>query len=95
MLRKPIHRGGIVSAGYDAKTRSLDIEFDTKRVLRYENVGSEVADRFLTSSEPVAYYEDVIREEYSASELSRTALKDKAKPVKKGVPDALKALFGD
>lgn len=46
MRRKPIHRGGIVSAGYDPVTRALDIEFDTKRVLRYENVGNEVAERF-------------------------------------------------
>ena len=56
MQRRPIHRGGIVSAGYDRETRCLDIEFDTKRVLRYENVGSQVADRFLNSAEPVAYY---------------------------------------
>ena len=33
--RKPIHRGGIVSAGYDPVRAFLDIEFDTKRVLRY------------------------------------------------------------
>ena len=51
MRRKPIHRGGIVSAGYDPVTRALDIEFDTKRVLRYENVGNEVAERFLCSAE--------------------------------------------
>ena len=29
MRRKPIHRGGIVSAGYDPVTRALDFEFDT------------------------------------------------------------------
>ena len=51
MRRKPIHRGGIVSAGYDPVTRTLDIEFDTKRVLRYEGIGSEVAERFLCSAE--------------------------------------------
>ena len=56
MRRKPIHRGGIVSAGYDPVTRALDIEFDTKRVLRYENVGNEVAERFLCSAEPLSYY---------------------------------------
>ena len=86
MLRRPIHRGGIVSAGYDPLTRSLDIEFDTKRVLRYEDVGSEVAERFLSSAEPVSYYH---------SELSSKTLQDKAKPVKKGIPDELRKLFGD
>lgn len=95
MLRRPIHRGGIVSAGYDPLTRSLDIEFDTKRVLRYEDVGSEVVERFLSSAEPVSYYHDVIEEEYTASELSSKTLQDKAKPVKKGIPDELRKLFGD
>lgn len=52
MRRKPIHRGGIVSAGYDPVTRTLDIEFDTKRVLRYEGIGSEVAERFYVPPSP-------------------------------------------
>lgn len=95
MLRKPIHRGGIVSAGYDPALRALDIEFDTKRVLRYEDVGSEVAERFLTSAEPFSYYRDVIEEEYTAYELSAKTLKNTAKPVKKGIPDELRKLFGD
>lgn len=95
MQRKPIHRGGIVSAGYDPVTRTLDIEFDTKRVLRYEGIGSEVAERFLCSAEPLSYYRDVIEEEYSATELSAKALAETKKPVKKGIPDELRKLFGE
>ena len=95
MRRKPIHRGGIVSAGYDPVARALDIEFDTKRVLRYENVGNEVAERFLCSAEPLSYYRDVIEEEYSATELSSKALADTPKPTKKGIPDELRKLFGE
>ncbi len=95
MRRKPIHRGGIVSAGYDPVTRTLDIEFDTKRVLRYEGIGSEVAERFLCSAEPLSYYRDVIEEEYSATELSAKALAETTKPAKKGIPDELRKLFGE
>lgn len=95
MRRKPIHRGGIVSAGYDPVTRTLDIEFDTKRVLRYEGIGSEVAERFLCSAEPLSYYRDVIEEEYSATELSAKALAETEKPAKKGIPDELRKLFGE
>ena len=95
MLRKPIHRGGIVSAGYDPVNRTLDVEFDTKRVLRYKDVGGEVADRFLTSAEPLSYYQDVIRDEYTARELSAKALESRARPVKKGIPDELRKLFGE
>ena len=93
--RKPIHRGGIVSAGYDPVRGFLDIEFDTKRVLRYEDVGQAIAERFLTSAEPAAYYHDVIAEEYTANELSATALKEVEKTVKKGIPEELKKLFGE
>ena len=46
MRRKPIHRGGIVSAGYDPVTRALDIEFDTKRVLRYETLAMKSPSAF-------------------------------------------------
>lgn len=95
MRRKPIHRGGIVSAGYDPVTRTLDIEFDTKRVLRYEGIGSEVAERFLCSAEPQSYYRDVIEEEYAATELSAKALAETKKPAKKGIPDELRKLFGE
>ena len=68
---------------------------DTKRVLRYENVGNEVAERFLCSAEPLSYYRDVIEEEYSATELSSKALADTPKPTKKGIPDELRKLFGE
>ena len=95
MRRKPIHRGGIVSAGYDPVTRTLDIEFDTKRVLRYEGIGSEVAERFLCSAEPLSYYRAAIEEEYSATELSAKALAETKKPAKKGIPDELRKLFGE
>ena len=95
MRRKPIHRGGIVSAGYDPVTRTLDIEFDTKRVLRYEGIGSEVAERFICSAEPLCYYRDVIEDVDSATELSAKALAETKKPAKKGIPDELRKLFGE
>ena len=95
MRRKPIHRGGNDSAGYDPVTRPLDIEFDTKRVLRYVGSGSEVAERFLCSAEPLSDYRDVSEEEYSATELSAKALAETKKPAKKGIPDELRKLFGE
>lgn len=49
MKRRLIHRGGILSAGYDARARHLDVEFDTHRLVRVENIGPEAADRFLNS----------------------------------------------
>ena len=34
MKRRPIHRGGILSAGYSPRDRYLDVEFDTHRLVR-------------------------------------------------------------
>ena len=98
MQRIPIHRGGIVSAGYDADTRSLDIEFDTHRVVRYSDVGSEIAERFLTSAAPVSYFHDEIDEQYTATELGVRSLKDVKTPAshkKSEGLDAVKRLFGE
>lgn len=93
MQRKPIHRGGISSAGYDPVRRLLDIEFDTRRVLRYENVGKEVAHRFMTSTSPYSYFRDVIQDEYTSTDLGTQ--KPTAQPAKKKSIDDLKRLFGD
>ncbi len=96
MLRRPIRRGGIVSAGYDPDRRWLDIEFDTHRVMRYEDVGPETADRFLTPASPRSYFADEIEDQYSAYEVNSKAARDASPaPRKKGVPDELKRLFGD
>ena len=93
MLRRPIRRGGIVSAGYDPDRRWLDIEFDTHRVMRYEDVGPETADRFLTSASPRSYFADEIEDQYTAYEVNSKAARDACPaPRKKGVPDELKRL---
>jgi len=96
MQRRAIRRGGILSAGYDPEHRWLDIEFDTHRVMRYEDVGSETAERFLTSAQPRSYFAEEIEDQYAASEVNSKAARDAGPaPKKKGVPDELKKLFGD
>jgi hypothetical protein len=62
--RKPIRRGGIRTAGYDAASRILEIEFDSGSVLQYTGVGAEIARRLLTSAAPASYYRDNIEEEF-------------------------------
>ena len=94
MKRIPIHRGGITSAGYDRTRLWLDVEFDTKRVLRAENVGSEIADRFLHSSAPHEYWKEEIEDVYTVREISAKE-SDEEKPAAKKSIDDLKRLFGD
>ena len=96
MRRRPIRRGGILSAGYDPERRQLDIEFDTRRVVRYEDVGQETAERFLTSASPASYFADEIDGEYPSHEVNSKEVRDAgAEPRKKGVPEELKRLFGE
>lgn len=93
MHRKPIHRGGILSAGYDRIGRVLEIEFDTHRILRYEGVGQAVADRFLESDSPLSHYKDEIEEEYPCREVGQENKSAESCRKKSGAADALKALF--
>lgn len=95
MERRSIHRGGIRSAGYDARRRVLDIEFDTRRLVRYENVGRETAERFLTSAHPVSFWRDEIEENYTAHEITEEESRKTGAGDKHSGLDDLKRLFGD
>ena len=94
MRRLSIHRGGILSAGYDEKTRALEIEFDTHRVLRYEGVDGEVAHRFINSDRPLSHWRDEIEEEYPVREIDSSQAEKNAPEKKKSSNlDALNSLF--
>lgn len=95
MHRKAIHRGGILSAGFDEASRTLEVEFDTHRVIRYEGVDRETARRFLNSDRPLSHLRDEIEDEYPSHEIDPVAAKKEA-PRKKGSSnlDALNSLFG-
>ncbi|MCF0253460.1 MAG: KTSC domain-containing protein [Duodenibacillus sp.] len=95
MQRRSIHRGGILSAGYDRARRELEIEFDTRRIVRYSGVSSEVGERLLNSAAPESFFRDVIEGEYPGQEVSAKDAARRAPEKKKGVPDALRQLFGD
>lgn len=91
MHRRNINRGGIRSAGYDPKTRSLEIEFDTARLIQVKNVGLEVAERFLHSSAPFTYWREEIEDVYTYQEVRDVdnPNKDRAQASR----DALNRLF--
>ena len=63
-------------------------------VLRAENVGSEIADRFLHSSAPHEYWKEEIEDVYTVREISAKE-SDEEKPAAKKSIDDLKRLFGD
>lgn len=97
MTRKPIHRGGIRSAGYDSIRRTLDVEFDTGRLLRVAGIGREAAERFLKSASPMSVWRDVIEENFTIREISAKEAQNSASVPSQGRKglDDLKRLFGE
>lgn len=69
MERKRINSSRIRSAGYDEKTRTLEIEFSDGRVSAYDGVSSEIWRGLMSAPSPVAYFEDRIAEDYSARRI--------------------------
>lgn len=99
MLRKRILRGGIRSAGYDAARRTLDVEFDTRRIMRVEGIGREAAERFFKSDSPMHYWKDVLEESFSVREISaqeaQRADDASTEQDSRKTLDDLKRLFGE
>ena len=93
---KTIRRGGIRSAAYDRRSRTLEVEFDTRRVLRFRGVGGEIAEGFLASSSPMSNYRDRIEEDFEVEEVSSRAEAPAAptSDAKKRAEEEWKRLFG-
>lgn len=77
---KRIHSGKLRAAGYDARARTLRIEFDDGRLLDYSGVGEEVWRRLSSSSSAWSYFRDNIDEEFSSKPAGRTSEK-KSNPL--------------
>ncbi len=64
MERKPLRSSQFKSAGYDAATRTLEIELSTGTIMQYSGVTRQVADDFMRASSPQSFFRDRIEEEY-------------------------------
>lgn len=77
MEMKRIHSGKLRAAGYDARTRTLRVEFDDGRLLDYTGVGEEIWRRLSSSSSAWSYYRDNVEEEFPATPAGRATPKGK------------------
>lgn len=69
MQRKKINAANIRSAGYDAASQTLEIEFVNGNVYQYSRVSAEVYRRFANASSPGSFFTDNIEEDYSAKRV--------------------------
>lgn len=71
MERKRLNSSKLRSAGYDEKTRILEIEMSNGDVFQYSGVYPEVYRRFVAAPNPTSFFDDKIAEEYSSKRLPR------------------------
>jgi hypothetical protein len=69
MDRKPLRSTQFKSAGYDAASRILEIEFSTGTIMQYSGVTRAIADDFMKSSSPQSFFRDRIEEEYNGKKV--------------------------
>jgi hypothetical protein len=72
MERKPLRSGKLKSAGYDAASRTLEIEFENGEVLQYAPFAPEMFRRFTASTAPWSYFQDNIEDEYLAKKVPKS-----------------------
>jgi len=65
MEMKRINAGKLRAIGYDARERTLRVEFDDSSAIDYSNVGTEVWRKLSTSGAAWSYYRDNIEEEFT------------------------------
>lgn len=69
MERKRISSANIRSAGYDARSRVLEIEFSSGSIIQYSGVSDEIHRRFVNSPSPGSYFRDNIEENFLAKRM--------------------------
>jgi hypothetical protein len=69
MERKRLNASNIRSAGYDARSRVLEIEFSSGGINQYSGVSEEIYRRLMNSPSPGSYFRDEIEESFTAKRL--------------------------
>ena len=69
MERKRLSASNIRSAGYDARSRVLEIEFSNGGITQYTGVSEEIYRRLMNAPSPGSYFQDQIEESFTAKRV--------------------------
>jgi len=69
MERKRLNASNIRSAGYDARSRVLEIEFSNGGITQYTGVSEEIYRRLMNAPSPGSYFQDQIEEGFTAKRV--------------------------
>ena len=72
MRRKSVDSTTMRSVGYEAKSRILEIEFDSGAVYQYLGVPTRIYDDLMRAESKGRYFNNEIRDGYPYVEVSRT-----------------------
>lgn len=73
MEMKKINSGRLRAIGYDARTRTLQVQLDDGGTLQYAGVGEDMWRRLGSSGAAWSYYRDNIEEEFAAKRVSASS----------------------
>ena len=85
-LRKPLKSSKLRAAGYDERSRVMEIEFVNGDIYEYKSVSPETYRQLMSSPSPNSFFEDKIEEAFSGKRIGKAA--------KSNADDAFGALFG-
>jgi hypothetical protein len=71
--RKPLQSSAIVSAGYDAASGTLELEFASGRIYRYEGVPHGTYEWLLRAPSKGAYFARMINDRYPYRDATESA----------------------
>jgi len=69
MERKRLNASNIRSAGYDSRSRVLEIEFSSGGIFQYSGVSDEVYRRLMNAPSPGTFFRDEIEESFTGKRI--------------------------
>ncbi|HVT12752.1 MAG TPA: KTSC domain-containing protein [Fimbriimonadaceae bacterium] len=70
MERIPVSSSLVVSAGYDLATQTMEIEFTSRSIYRYENVPQSVFEGLIRADSVGSYFNAHVRDDYPYSRIA-------------------------
>lgn len=67
--RTPVVSGNLKSVGYDATTKTLDVEFASSRVYRYSGVPAEIHAELISAESVGSYFARNVRNKFPSTDL--------------------------
>ena len=69
MERKRLNASNLQSAGYDSRSRVLEIEFSNGGIYQYTGVSDEVYRRLMNAPSPGSFFRDEIEESFTGKRI--------------------------